>query len=81
MRPDRASMLGRLTVILGGLLLVGIVFRLYVGILESTLPPLLMGGIAEGFTKLLTILDPALGSIMALLILTGLCYIVLGRRR
>ena len=81
MRPDRLSLLGRVLTVLGGLLLVGIVFRLLVGVLQPVLPGFLMGGLVAGFTTLLDILTPAMGPIMAVLILAALCFILLGRHR
>jgi hypothetical protein len=81
MQLGTLSILGRVLTVLGGLVLLGVVIRLAVAVLEATLPPVLMNGLTAGFTTLLGILNPALGSLMALFIVVGLCYIAMGWRR
>lgn len=81
MRPDRLSLLVRVLTVIAGLLLAGIVLRLLVAVLEPVLPVFLMGGLAAGWSTLLTIVNPAMGPIMALAILAVICWIVVGRQR
>ncbi|ADJ43927.1 hypothetical protein AMES_2104 [Amycolatopsis mediterranei S699] len=81
MPTNTLLILGRTLTVLGGLVLLGVVVRLSVAVLEATLPPVLMNGLAAGFATLVSILNPAMGSLMALFIIVGLCYIALGRRR
>lgn len=81
MRPEMLTFLGRALTVLGGLLLVGIVIRLIIAVLEPTLPTFLMAGLGRGWITLYEILAPAAGPLMALVILTALCWVILGRRR
>jgi hypothetical protein len=74
-------MLGRVLAVVGVVLLIGVVVRLVMVVLQAVLPPALSGGVGEGWSTLLGIVAPGLGAVMALVIVTVLCWIVLGRRR
>jgi hypothetical protein len=81
MRTDFGALVGRVLAVIGGLLVIGIVLRLLVAVLQPVLPPDLMQGLNAGWTMLLAIINPALGPIMAVLILAAICFVILGRRR
>jgi hypothetical protein len=75
------TVLGRTLGVLSGLLMAGIVIRLVDAVLRPVLPDFLMNGLDAGWATLIGILRPALGPIMAVLILAGLCWIVASRRQ
>ena len=81
MRPVLVTVLGRLLGVVGGLLVVGIVIRLLGAVLRPVLPPVLMNGLDAGWGTLIDILTPALGPIMAVLILAGICWVVASKRQ
>ena len=81
MRSERLMLLGRVLTILGGLLLVGIVVRLAMAILQPVLPAGLLGALGAGWSTLMAIVSPAIGPIMAVLILAAGCWVAMGRRQ
>jgi hypothetical protein len=81
MRPELLPILGRALAVLGVLLLVGMVLRLVVAVLQPVLPLFLMAGLADGWATLLGIVAPAVGPIMALVILAAVCWVIVGKRR
>lgn len=81
MRPMFVTVLGRTLGVLSGLLMVGIVIRLFDAVLRPVLPDFLMNGLDAGWASLIDILCPALGPILTVPILAGLCWIVVSRRQ
>lgn len=67
--------------IVAGLVVFGLSVRLLAGILSSALPGPLWQAIVSGLDLLFGMVNPALAAIAATVILGGLVWIFIGRRR
>jgi hypothetical protein len=79
-RQGLGAVLGRVAAVIGGLLLAGIILRLIVAVLAPVLPPGFMGALTAGWNMLFGIVSPAMGAIMAVVILAAICWVIVGRR-
>lgn len=74
------TLLGRVLLVIAGLLAIGIVLRLLVAVLSPVLPASLMRDLGSGWEMLHGLVSPAMPAIMAVLILAALAFVVMGRR-
>lgn len=82
MRQGIGSILGRILAIVAGLLIFGLFLRLIAAaVLSPILPSPLRQAISTGWDMLFGMVNPALPAIGAAVILGGLCWVVIGRRR
>jgi hypothetical protein len=75
------AILGRVASLLAILVVFGVVSRLVLLILSPILPPPVMQVLTLGWNTLFNIVSPALGPIVALVILAALISIFVGRRK
>jgi hypothetical protein len=73
-------LLGRVLMVIAGLLAVGIVLRLIVAVLSPVLPASLMRDLGAGWNFLYSLIAPAMPAAMAILILAALAWVLVGRR-
>ena len=81
MRQGNGFILGRIVVVVAGLLVLGLFLRLIAGVLSPILPSPLWQAITTGWNMLFGMVDPALPAIGAVVILGGIIWVFLGRRR
>lgn len=81
MRHSLGPMLGRVAGLIGGLLAIGIILRLFVAILEPVLPGQFMRDVLGGWELFYSILSRAMSPIIAVAILCALGWVILGGRR
>ena len=74
------TLLGRVLMVIAGLLAVGIVLRLLVAVLSPVLPASLMRDLGAGWSFLYGIIAPAMPAAMAILILAAVAFVAVGRR-
>lgn len=81
MRQGLNAALVRVVAVIAGLLLVGIILRLILAILEPVLPAQFTRDLMAGWNLLYSIVSPAMPPILAVGILCGLCWVIVGKRR
>ncbi|WP_329067779.1 hypothetical protein [Amycolatopsis sp. NBC_01480] len=81
MKQGSGSIIGRVVGIVAGLLVLGLFLRLIAGILTPVLPAALWQAISAGWDNLFGMVSPALPAIGAAVVLGGICWVVVGRRR
>ncbi|WP_326946672.1 hypothetical protein OG439_46325 [Amycolatopsis sp. NBC_01307] len=81
MKHGSGSVVGRLVAIVAGLVAAGLFLKLLAALLQPVLPPSLWQAVSGGFDLLLSLVGPALIPIAAAVILGGLVWVFVGRRR
>ncbi|RSM62974.1 hypothetical protein DMH03_13085 [Amycolatopsis sp. WAC 01376] len=81
MKQGSGSLLGRIIGIVAGLLVLGLFLRLIAGILSPILPAPLWQAISSGWDMLYGTIGPALPAIGAAVILGGIVWVIIGRRK
>jgi hypothetical protein len=79
LRPHLGTILGRAVVILAGIVLFGLTLKLLAEVFKGILPSGLLQILSAGWDTLFGLLQPALGPLVALLIL-GACIWLFVRR-
>ena len=75
------SILGRVVMVIAGLLLLGVILKLIVSVLAPVLPSQLSQGLVAGWNLLYALVSPAIPPIMAVGILCAICWIFIGLRK